>query len=220
MINTRYREQILNIIQPYIKELDREDFSHNSDHIFRVENLAKRIAQEEGADIEVIEAACLLFDVARGLEDKGIVEDHATKAVEIAEEVLPAVKFPEEKIQNVCHAIFVHRRSKDREPKTLEAKILRDADYLDAMGAVDIARVIASALQSEKYKKPIYIDREYKEGDDPNFSAIHFLFYKLNHPKHKPKNFYTKIGQDLAKERFSFMQEYAERFVAEWHGNK
>lgn len=219
-MNTKYRKKIIYKIKTYLDELDKEDFSHNSDHIFRVENIAKRIAEEEGADLEIVEASCLLFDIARGLEDKGIIEDHATKGAEIAKKVLSEIGFPNDKIEAVCHAIFVHRRSKDREPKTLEAKVLRDADYLDAMGAVDVARVFASALQSEKYRKPIYTDKKYEEGDDPNYSAIHFLFYKLNHPKHKPENFYTKLGRKLAKDRFNFMKEYAERFVDEWHGRK
>lgn len=220
MKSTKYRSKILKIIKPYLEELDLEDFSHNSDHIFRVENMAKRIAEEEGADIEIIEAACLLFDVARGLEDKGIIEDHATKGAEIAKEVLASVQFPAEKIEGVCHAIFVHRRSKKRIPKTLEAKILREADYLDAMGAIDIARVFASALQSEKYKGPIYIDKKYLEENDRKLSAIHFLFYKLNHQKHQPDSFYTKTGKRLAVGRFEFMKEYAERFVDEWHGKR
>ena len=217
-MHTKFREVILEQIQPYIDDLDKEDFSHNSDHIFRVEHIAKRIAKDEGADVEVVEAACLLFDIARGLEDCGEIEDHAQKGAEIAKDILPKVGFPEEKIEQVCHAIFVHRRSKDRVPQTLEAKILRDADYLDAMGAVDIARVFASALQSQKYQKPIFVDKPYEDGDDPNFSAIHFLFYKLNHPKHNPENFYTRLGREMAKERFDFMKEYTERFVDEWHG--
>jgi uncharacterized protein len=219
-VNTKYRQPIVKEIQSYLDELDKEDFSHNSDHIYRVENMAKRIAKEENADMVIVEASCLLFDIARGLEDKGIVQDHAEKGVEIAKDILPRVSFPEDKIEAVCHAILSHRRSKDRVPETIEAKILRDSDYLDAMGAVDIARVIASALQSQEYRKPIFIDKPYKDGDDPNFSAIHFLYYKLNHPKHKPENFYTKLGKEMAKDRFNFMKEYADRFVSEWHGDR
>lgn len=218
-MNTKYRDKILNEIKTYLKKLDKEDFSHNSDHIFRVENIAKKIAKEENADIEIIEASCLLFDIARWLEDRGAIEDHSQKGVEIARKVLNKIDFPKDKINDVCHAIYVHRRSKKRTPKTLEAKILRDSDYLDAMGAIDIARVIASSIQSKKYKKPIYIENN-KKLDDPNSSAIHFLFYKLNHPKHQPSNFYTKLGKKLAKDRYAFMKEYSERFINEWKGEK
>lgn len=219
-MNTIYREKILKFINPYIVELNKKDFSHNSDHIFRVENIAKRIADEENADVEIIEAACLFFDIARDLEDKGEIDDHAEKGAEIARDILEKIEFPKDKIESVCHAIFVHRRSKNRIPESLEAKILIDADYLDAMGAIDIARVIASALQSKKYRKPIYIDKCYENGDDPNFSAIHFLFYKLNNPKHNPVNFYTRLGKKMAENRFAFMKEYSERFVDEWHGRR
>jgi hypothetical protein len=53
-----------------------------------------------------------------------------------------------------------------------------------------------------------------------NLSAIHFLLYKINHPKHQPENFYTKLGKKLAIERFNFMKEYTQRFIDEWHGLK
>ena len=221
MDNSKYRNQILELVKPYYDEADKGDFSHNSDHFFRVEALAKKMAKEENADMEVVEAASLIFDVARLLEDRGEVTDHAEKGVEIAKEILGKISFPNEKIENVCHSILSHRRSKDRIPETIEAKILRDADYLDAMGAVDIPRMIASCLQSEKYKKPIYVDIPYDENKEmEHVSMIHFLLYKIKHPKHQPENFYTNLGKKLAKERFEYMKEFAERFVSEWHGEK
>lgn len=219
-MNTKFRNQILTLIKPYTDELDKEDFSHNSDHIFRVENIAKKIAEDENSDIEIVEASCLLFDIARGLEDKGEVEDHAEKGVEIARDILPKVGFPKDKIEAVCHAIFVHRRSKNRTPETLEAKILIDADYLDAMGATTIARIFASTFQSKKYSRPVYLDEPYEEETAPYKSAIHFLMYLVKHPKHNPDNFYTKLGRQLAKGRQKIMQDYAEQFVDEWHGDR
>jgi len=221
MDNSKYRNQILKLVKPYYDEADKGDFSHNSDHFFRVEALAKKMAKEENADLEIVEASSLIFDVARLLEDKGEVSDHAEKGVEIAREILDKIGFPSEKIENVCHSILSHRRSRDRVPETIEAKILRDADYLDAMGAVDIPRMIASCLQSEKYKKPIYVDIPYDENKEmEHVSMIHFLLYKLKHPKHQPGNFYTSLGKMLAIERFEYMKEFAERFISEWHGEK
>ena len=219
-MNTKYRQKILDLTKKYRDELDKCDFSHNSDHLFRVERLAKSIAKEEGADMEIIEAACLIFDVARDLEDKGKIEDHAEEGVKIAKEILAKINFPSDKIEKVSHAIFVHRRSKDRIPETLEAKILRDADYLDAMGAIDVARVISSSLESIKYKRPIYIEKPYKSDEDNNKSAINFMIYKLKHEKHQPENFLTKRGREIARDRYKFSKEYVERFIDEWQGKR
>jgi len=220
-MNTKYRQKILELTKKYYNKLDKEDFSHNSDHFFRVENLAKRIAKDEKADVEVIEAASLLFDVARDLEDKGEIKDHAEEGAEIAKEILNKIDFPKEKIEKVCGAILAHRNSGNIEPKTLEAKILRDADYLDAMGAINVVRVIASSLQSQKYRRPIFIDKSYEDKDSVgHISAYHFMLYQVNNPKHQPENFYTKLGKRFAKDRFKFSKEYVERFIDEWHGER
>jgi uncharacterized protein len=218
-VNTKYRQRILDLTKEYRDELDNNDFSHNSDHIFRVERLAKMIAKKEDADMEVLEAACLIFDIARELEDKGKIQDHAEEGVNIAQKVLKRINFPSDKIKNVCHAIYVHRRSKDRVPETIEAKILRDADYLDAMGAMDIARAISSSLQTQKYKRPIYVDKVFEPGDQ-DLSAIHFMTYQIISEKHQPEKFYTKKGRQMAKNRFEFLKEFVERFVDEWHGKR
>mgnify|MGYP002399884204 CR=1 FL=1 len=204
MYKTIFRERILEIAEPYYKILEK-DFSHNRHHFFRVEFLAKKIAIEEKADIEVVEAAALLFDIARYLEDTGEIQDHAEESAIIARHQLHEIGFPKEKIENVCHSILVHRRSKNRTPETIEAKILIDADYIDAMGAVDICRVIASSLTSRQYRKPIYNGKPLKNGNISD-SALHFLAYKLNHPKHNPEKFYTNLGRTIAKQRYKYMK--------------
>ena len=218
-MNTKYRQKILGLTKEYRDELDNNDFSHDSNHIFRVERLAKTIAKKEKADVEVIEAACLIFDIARELEDKGKIQDHAEEGANIARKILNKIDFPSNKIENVCHVIYVHRRSKDRIPETIEAKILKDADYLDAMGATDIVRSISSSLQSQKYKRPIYVDKVFEPGDE-DLSAIHFMIYQVKSEKHQPEKFFTKKGRQMAKDRFMFLKEFVERFVDEWHGKR
>ncbi|MFA6518061.1 MAG: HD domain-containing protein [Candidatus Shapirobacteria bacterium] len=218
-MNTKYRQKILTLTKNYRDKLNKKDFSHDSDHFFRVERLAKLIAEQEGADMEIIEASSLILDIARDMEDMGKVEDHAEEGVNIARKVLKEINFPADKIEKVCHAIFVHRRSKGRVAETIEAKILSDADLLDAMGAIDVARSISSSLQTKKYKRPIYIDKPFETGDG-GISAIHFMIYQLKHEKHQPSNFFTKMGKELAKGRYKFMKEYVERFIDEWHGTK
>ena len=215
---TQYRNLILRSAKKYYDKLNKEDFSHDANHLLRVERLAKRIAKSENADIEIIEASCLLFDIARILEDKGKVKDHAVEGGKIARKILEKIGFPKEKIEDVAYAILVHRKSKGITPKTIEAKILQDADYLDALGAIDVARVIASSLQSKKYKRPIYCELL---GDcNENKSAIHYLLHEIRHPKLQPNKFHTKLGRQLAKERYNFLKTFTYRFIDEWKGEK
>nr|AKQ04344.1 HD superfamily metal-dependent phosphohydrolase, uncharacterized protein [uncultured Microgenomates bacterium Rifle_16ft_4_minimus_5036] len=214
------REKILKETKAYYKELDNKDFSHNFDHVLRVENMALRIGKSEGADFEILEAASLLFDVARGLEDKGAVEDHANEGSKIARRILNKIGFPADKIENVCHAVLTHRKSKGRKAKTLEAKVLQDADYLDALGAIAVIRTAASSIQSNKYKRPIYVNKTYSNNKDSTVSAIHYLIYMVKHPKLQPKNFHTALGRKLAKERHLFLKEFAQRFIDEWEGKR
>lgn len=213
-----FRDKILAAAKKYYQELDDSDFSHNFDHVLRVENLAKKIGEDEKADLQIIEAASLLFDVARKSEDEGKITDHAKEGSNIARQILLEIGFPQEKIDSVCHAILVHRKSKNRVAESLEARILQDADYLDALGAIDIARIIGSSFQSKKYRRPIYVDRPFEGDKDENTSAIHYLIYKLHNPKMQPEKFHTRMGRRLAKDRFKFVQEFADRFVREWKG--
>lgn len=219
--NSKYRNKILKETKKYYDKLDEKDFSHNSSHFFRVENLVKEITKTEKADLEILEAAALMFDIARSLEVVKKIKDHAEEGAKIAEKILLKIKFPKNKIQGVCHVILAHRRNRDVEPKTIEAKILCDADRLEAMGAISVARVIASSLQSPKYRRPIFVEK-IKSGnnDTRNLSAIHFMVYMINHKKHQPNNFYTKMGKKMAVERMRFLKEYVKRFVEEWRGVK
>lgn len=209
-------KKLKELAKSYFDQLDKEDFSHGFSHVERVTRLAIHIGRIEGADIEVLEAASLLHDIARGAEDKGVIEDHAVEAAKRASGILEEVGFEEEKIENVIHCIAVHRSMEDKPAKTLEAKILQDADRLDALGVVDIARVIGSKLQSEKYGGPIYVDEPYTGNQDKDKSAIHYLIYKSKNLKRRPENFNTKTGKEMAEERFAYMEGYVDRFVKEW----
>jgi len=218
MKNTKYRDLILKKANKYYQEYDGVETSHDINHFLRVERVAKRIAEQESGDLETIEAMCLLFDVARMMEDKGQIKDHAQEGSRIAKEILTEIGFPKSKINSVCYAISVHRRSAGINPNTIEAKILQDADYLDAMGATDIVRVITSSIQSKKYKRPIYIDKPFTDDIYSNSSAIHFIVSQIKHPKIQPENFHTKLAKKLAKERFKFMKQFVDKFLDEWEG--
>lgn len=117
--------------------------AHNLDHVFRVYNLCMLIAKsEKDVDLEILIPSVLLHDIARVVEsnDKTGDIDHAILGSKIGEGILRDLLYEEEKIQGIKHCISTHRFRTGAEPNTIEAKILFDADKLDAIGACGIAR--------------------------------------------------------------------------------
>jgi len=172
------------------------------------------IAKEEGADLEVVEAASLLHDIARAREDKGEVECHAIQAASEVGSILQKLNFPKEKIAEVRYCVSVHRASKGLKADTLEAKILQDADRLDVLGALGTARAFYRAGEKNA---PIYLpdsdsNTEYKGQYD---AALNHLIRKgIN--LLKPESFNTKTGKLIAEERYAFTKKFVDNFIAEW----
>jgi len=118
--------------------------SHGFDHTLRVISLCELIGREENANMDILIPAAIFHDVARPLEKiTGI--PHEEKGAKIAGKFLNQISYGKERISQVMHAIKAHRFSTALVPETLEAQILSDADKLDAMGAVGIARAFISA---------------------------------------------------------------------------
>ncbi|MCD6523717.1 MAG: HD domain-containing protein [Thermococcus sp.] len=173
--------------------------THGFSHVERVFNLCLHIGREEGADLEILALAALLHDIARPLEDAGKVEDHAAEGARIAKRFLLSLGYPEEKAEAVAHAIEAHRFSRGPEPRTLEAKILSDADKLDAIGAIGIARVFMYSGE---------------HGRDIDSSLRHFEEKIL-----KLKDLmYTETAKRIADDRHRFTVEFIERIRREIEG--
>ena len=132
------------IRQRSMQFMSEHSFSgHDFEHVSRVYNLAKAIGKEEKADMLVLEAAALMHDLGRLAELKDPKLNHAVESAKIACDILKGIDFPDDKVQDVLHAIRAHRFSKGEIPFTTEAKVLQDADRLDALGAIGIARCFA-----------------------------------------------------------------------------
>jgi len=156
----------------------------------------------------------LLHDIARPKESSGEVECHAAAGADIAQEILAKTGFPKEKIPIVAECIRVHRFSKGLEPKSQEAAILQDADRLDALGAITIARIFTHGGNKGR---PIY-DPSVKLGEikGKGSSSLHHFYKKQL--KLKPETFKTKIAQAIAKKRYQFILAYINQFLKEWEG--
>lgn len=189
---------------------------HDASHVERVYNMSLRLAREieQQVDLDVLRAAAILHDIARFMEDEGIIEDHAAEGAKLAREILRRAGFPEDKIEKVAYCIEVHRFKNNVRPETIEAQILQDADRLDMIGAIGIARAFARGGWANT---PFYDPSKppKKEYDGRSETVINHFFEKLLKIK---DTLNTEPARRVAEERHRFMLEYLERFFREWHG--
>lgn len=196
------------------------DAAHNFDHVLRVWRLAERIGKAEGADMEILRAAVLLHDVARVAEDEG-GPCHAQEGAKRAREILAG--HPSEKVEAVAHAIATHRFRNSAVPQTLEARILYDADKLDAIGAIGVARAYAIAgRQAQRLWADVphdYAQRSIEEsrGDvtDAQHTPVHEYVFKLSKLK---DILFTATAQAIAKDRHDYMVQFFKRLEQEVRG--
>ena len=193
------------------------DAVHDFDHVLRVLRLAERIARAEGADLAIVRAAALLHDAGRE-EAQAAGADHAVVAASQARQVLTDA--PRAKVETVIHAIAAHRFRTKPEPSTLEAKVLFDADKLDAIGAIGVARAFAyGGAHGQRLWAPITsvdLDRWEARGDDPNaHTPVHEFVVKLSRIKDR---LYTPTGRELAIARHEAMVNFFDRLSQEVRG--
>ena len=204
--------------------------SHDFSHVMRVYNLCLSIAKEEkNVDLEVLKTAALLHDIARRKEDldKAGKIDHAILSAKMAEKILKDLDYPKGKIERIKHCIETHRFKGKLKPKTIEAKILFDADKLDVCGAIGIAR---SACWVGENQAKIYSNTPLSEYIKENIlggklpgriidSSKHALNieYKIK-LKSIQKRLFTKKAKEIAKERSKFMKQFFERLEKEIKG--
>ena len=185
------------------------DAAHDFDHVLRVTTLAVHIAQAEGADVEIVRTAALLHDI--GL-DNGRV-GHEEVAAKRAHEILAGQ--PPEKIKAVTQAIRSHRFRAGPPPQTLEAQCLFDADKLDAIGAIGVARVFAyggAAGQRLWAEVPEGYDEHSTSGEH---TPVHEFVVKLAKIKDRLT---TETGRRIGQERHDFMAAFFARLEAEVRG--
>ncbi|WP_137290992.1 HD domain-containing protein [Natronorubrum halophilum] len=194
--------------------------AHDWHHVERVETLAETLVDRHpksaSVDDRVVILAVLLHDIGRQREDRGEIDDHATWGATEAGRILEEVGTDAGTIERVQHCVRAHRYSNAIEPETLEAKLVSDADNLDALGAVGIGRVFA---YGGELGQPIY-DPDVPVVDDE--SAAGRAQYNHLHKKilDLPERMYTDAGRALADDRVGFVREYIERFEREITGEQ
>ena len=196
---------------------------HDLHHAWRVCRLGVRIAGAEGADAEVVGAAAIVHDLHRvsGPEDRFV---HPRETIPTVESILAAADFPAAKVADVCHCVAVHEEYDfEDDPaaaETIEAEVLQDADNLDAIGAVGLARAFAF---SGAHGNPLWrpdgdgepVGPYVKRGREDDASTIRHVREKLLRLR---ETMNTETGQEVAEERHAFLEAFVERFQREWRG--
>ncbi len=193
---------------------DDRDPVHDFDHVLRVLALARRIGPAEGADMGIVETAVLLHDIQRA-EEHDLEVDHAVAAAHYARDILSRLDPPPDAgfVDAVAHAIAAHRFRNTITPETLEAKVVFDADKLDAIGAIGVARAYA---YSGMIRRKLWgeVPPGYA-GDSPDHTAHHEFVYKLARIQAQMQ---TETGRALARERHTYMAEFFARLEQEIRG--
>lgn len=210
----KYYDEIMN----YVKgELSCS--AHNMDHVMRVYKTAVKIAEtEENVDMEVLVPSALLHDIARVKESNDVTGkiDHSVLGAQMASEYLESIDYPAEKIKMVEHCINTHRYRSGNIPESIEAKILFDADKLDAIGAVGIARcLMLSGQHGQRLMVTEDMDLYNKEnivenGRIKNLSSHTPIIEYETKLKNIPKKLYTDSAKRISKSRMELMNNFFE----------
>lgn len=201
----------------------REFFSgdasgHDWHHTDRVRRQAVQLAGKEGADSRVCEIAALLHDVA----DDKFYHEKGTGMKDVAHFLAEAgaAELTADHVLAVIDTVSF-KGGNNKQPATIEAQVVQDADRLDAIGAVGIARCFMFAgsrgeamYAAEAEARASMSEEEYRNN---SLSAIHHFYEKLLHIRDRMQ---TTSGRVAAEERHRFLETFLEQFFAEWNGAK
>jgi len=162
-------------IEKEVKKRMKNDSAHDFEHIMRVYHNAKKLCKLEKANQKIVLSAALLHDVISYPKSDKRSKTASQKSAQESQKILRKYNYSSEEIKIISDAIQIHSFSKNKTPKTLEGKILQDADRLDAIGAIGIARVFAV---SGSEKRPFYNKEDpfclSRKPDDQKWAVDHF----------------------------------------------
>ncbi len=205
---------ILKSIENEVRTKFSSEPAHDFNHIKRVYNNAKMLASKEKGNTKLVLTAALLHDIVTFPKSDPRNKNASTKSAQYAAKVLKKYPFTENEIKIICEAIKEHSFSKNKTPSTIEGKILQDADRLDALGAIGIARVF-SVSGSEKRSFYSNLDPfcSKRNPDDKKWAIDHF--YRKLLKLEKLMN--TKTGKIEAKRRTKILNRFLADFKREIH---
>ena len=201
----------------YVKEKFENEYSgHDWFHTLRVFRTATRIAEAEGADVETVQLAALLHDVDDRKLSPETYEDKAN-----ARNFLFANNVDESRIDEICRIIGEISFAENCVPSTLEGKCVQDADRLDAIGAVGIARAFAYGGNHNRlmYHPDIApnLDMSKEEYVKSNSTTVNHFYEKLFKLTDMMN---PDTAKSISKDRDAYMKAFIAEFLDEWEGKK
>lgn len=217
------RGWLLSLAQATMEREGATDSAHDFDHLERVMALADLMQKREGGDLPTIWAAVALHDIGQERE-RLHGGDHAVIGAEMAADLLTGTIFPQQSIPVVQEAIRDHRLSGGITPRSIEGRILYDADKIDCLGAIGIGRLYCiTGSYNQKIYSPVPDDiirpvnprvvRELRRRPDYSPSIEFALLFE-----DLPARMTTAAGRQLAQERFDYMEGFFARLEKEVAG--
>ena len=210
------KENIIELARAYVKNKFENEYSgHDYFHTLRVFNMATNIAKSEGADLEIVQLAALLHDV----DDRKISPQTYEKQTN-ARSFLKLNSVDDIRIESICQIIReISFGANDSAPTTLEGKCVQDADRLDAIGAIGIARAFAYGGNHNRHmyhpeiKPQLNMTKEeYVKSESTTINHFYEKLFKLTDLMN------TKTAKSIAIERDKYMKQFVLEFMDEWEG--
>lgn len=204
--------EVLLQIEQFVKKVHSSDFSgHDIAHIERVVGYAKFIQKKEGGDSFLIEAAAWLHDV----EDDKLNFAHSQPLTDFLNSLLPP-DFTTKIVEIISQVSF--KGGYGKTPTSLEAKIVQDADRMDAIGAIGIARTFAYGaakslpfyVEGEEIENTFQSAEEYRASKRSTIAHFYDKLLKLKDLMH------TQTARQLAEKRHKFLETFLQEFYSEW----
>jgi uncharacterized protein len=192
--------------------------SHDWDHTLRVHRLCRKIGAKEKADMDVLSVSAYLHDIGRSAEDhaKGAV-CHAEKGAHMAETLIRHLPLSPAQKENVIHCIRTHRYRGNNIPETIEARVLFDADKIDAIGAIGVARafLFAGEVGAKLHNPDAVIENTTAYSiDDTAYREYKIKLSKIIN------RIMTAEGKRIAQKRHDFMELFFHQFLQEFEGKR
>jgi len=204
--------EVLDSIESEVKKTIENDSAHDFEHIMRVYKNAKKICKKEKANEKLVLSAVLLHDIVSYPKSDKHSKLSSIESAKKSKQILKKYKFSKDEITIISDAIRDHSFSQNKIPESLEGKILQDADKLDALGAIGIARVFATG---GSLKRSFYnIDDPFcneRKPDDTTWTVDHF-FQKLLKLEALMN---TKSGKIEAKKRTRILNDFLKQLKQE-----